>query len=62
MTFVSCKLKSNEIKYGMVEKEVLALLKILDVCYVMLVSREIKVLTRYSTLVWIVQTSDLNGG
>ena len=45
----------------MVEKEVLALLKILDVCYVRLVCREIKVLTRYSTLAWLVQSSGLNG-
>ena len=43
-------LKPNEINYGMVEKEVLALLQILDVCYTMLVSREIRVLTVYSTL------------
>ena len=40
MTFVSRRLKPNEINNGMVEKEVLALLKVLDVCYVMLVSRE----------------------
>ena len=42
MTFVSRTLKPNEIKYGMVEKEVLALIKILYVCYVMLISRETK--------------------
>ena len=45
----------------MVEKEVLALLRILEVCYTMLVSREIRVLTRYSTLAWLVQSSGLNG-
>ena len=39
VTFVSRTLKPNEISYGMVEKEGLALLKSLDVCYVMLVSR-----------------------
>ena len=44
MTFVSRTLKPNEINYGMVENEVLALLKIQDVCCVMLVSQEIKVL------------------
>ena len=47
VTFLSRTLKPNEINYGMVEKAVLALLEILDVCYVMLVSREIKVLTQY---------------
>ena len=61
VTFVSRTLQSNEINYCMVEKEVLALLKILDVCYVMLVSREIKVLTRCSTCVLLVQSSGLNG-
>ena len=45
----------------MVEKEVLDLLRILDVCYTMLVSREITVLTRYSTLPWLLQSSGLNG-
>ena len=44
MTFVSRTLKPSEINYGMVEKEVLALLKFVDVCYVMLVSREMKAL------------------
>ena len=44
----------------MVEKEVLAQLRFLDICYVMLVSREIKVLARYSILAWFVQSSGLN--
>ena len=56
VAFVSRTLKPNEINYVMVEKELLALLKILDVCYVMLVSREIKFLTRYSSLAWLVQS------
>lgn len=38
----------------------LALLRILDVCYTMLVAREIKVLIRYPTLAWLLQSSDLN--
>ena len=50
MTFVIRTLKLNEINYGMVDKEVLVLLNLMDVCYIMMVSREIKVLTRYSTL------------
>ena len=61
VTFTSRTLKSNEINYGMVEKEVLALLRILDVCYTILVGREIHVFTRYSTLAWLVQSSGLNG-
>ena len=61
VTFTSRTLKTNEINYGMVEKEVLALLRMLDVCYTILVARNIKVLTRYSTLAWLVQSSGLNG-
>ena len=61
VTFTSRTLKSNEINYGMVEKEVLALLRTLDVCYTILVGREIHVFTRYSTLAWLVQSSGLNG-
>ena len=61
VTFTSRTLKPNEINYGMVEKEVLALLRVLDLCYTMLVSREIKVLTRYSTLAWLVKSSGLIG-
>ena len=45
----------------MVEKEVLDLLRMLDTCYNMLLSREITVLTRYSTLAWLLQSSGLNG-
>ena len=45
----------------MVDKEVLALLRMLDIFYTMLVSREITVLTRYSTLAWLLQSSGLNG-
>ncbi|CAH0519308.1 unnamed protein product [Peronospora belbahrii] len=51
----------NEINHGMVEKEVLALLPILDIGYTMLVSHAIKALIRLSTLVWLVQSSEVNG-
>ena len=61
VTFSSRTLKSNEVNYGMVEKEVLSLLRMLDICYTMLVSREITELTRYSTLAWLLQSSGLNG-
>ena len=45
----------------MVEKEVLALFRMLDICYTILVSREITLLTRYSTLAWLLKSSGLNG-
>ena len=61
VTFSSRTLKPNEVNYGMVEKEVLSLLRMLDVGYTMLVSREITVFTRRSTLAWLLQSSGLNG-
>ncbi|POM57809.1 Reverse transcriptase [Phytophthora palmivora] len=61
VTFTSRTLKPNEINYGMVDKEVLALLKILDICYTQLVTRSIKVLTRHSTLAWLLHSSGLHG-
>ena len=59
--FPSRTLKPNEVNYGAIEKEVLALLRILNICYTLLGSRNVKVLTRYSTLDWLVQSSSLNG-
>ena len=61
VTFTSRTLKKNEINYGIVEKEVLALLRISEVCYTTLVSREIMVLARHSTLAWMMQSRGLNG-
>ncbi|ETK89016.1 hypothetical protein L915_06823 [Phytophthora nicotianae] len=61
VTFTSRTLKPNELNYGMVEKEILALLRILDVCYSTLVARPIKVLTRHSTLAWLMQSTGLQG-
>ncbi|POM65108.1 LOW QUALITY PROTEIN: Reverse transcriptase, partial [Phytophthora palmivora] len=61
VTFTSRTLKPNEINYGMVDKEVLALLRILDICYTQLATRSIKVLTRHSTLVWLLHSSGLQG-
>ena len=61
VTFSSRTPKSNEVNHIMVEKEVLALLRILDICYTMLVSRETMVFTRYSTSAWLLQSSSLNG-
>ena len=56
VTFTSRTLKPNEINYGTLDKEVLALLRILDICYASLVTRSIKVLTRHSTLAWLVRS------
>ncbi|GMF56285.1 unnamed protein product [Phytophthora fragariaefolia] len=61
VTFTSRTLKTNEINYGIVDKEVLALLRALDVCYTQLVTRSIKVLTRHSTLPWMLNYSGLQG-
>ena len=61
VTFSSRTMKPNEANYYMIEKEVLALLRMQDICYTMLVSREITVLTRYSTLDLLLQSSCLNG-
>uniref|UniRef100_A0AAV1TY43 Reverse transcriptase RNase H-like domain-containing protein n=1 Tax=Peronospora matthiolae TaxID=2874970 RepID=A0AAV1TY43_9STRA len=61
VTFTSRTLKPNELNYGTVEKEVLALLRVLDVCYTTLASREITLLTRHSTLAWLMQSRGLNG-
>ncbi|GMF52044.1 unnamed protein product [Phytophthora fragariaefolia] len=60
VTFTSRTLKPNEINYGIVHKEVLALLRVLDVCYTQLVTRSIKVLTRHSTLAWMLNSSGLD--
>ncbi|POM59970.1 reverse transcriptase [Phytophthora palmivora] len=61
VTFTCRTLKPNEINYGMVDKVVLALLRILDICYTQLTTRSIKVLTRHSTLAWLLHSSGLQG-
>ncbi|POM75336.1 Reverse transcriptase [Phytophthora palmivora] len=61
VVFTSRTLKPNEINYGMVDKEVLALLRILDICYTQLATRSIKVLTRHSTLEWLLHSSGSQG-
>ena len=61
VTFTSRTLKANKLNYSTVEKEVLALLRILESCFTMLVTRPLKVLTRHSTLAWLVRSSGLQG-
>ncbi|KAE8980248.1 hypothetical protein PR002_g24183 [Phytophthora rubi] len=59
--FASRTLKSNELNYGIVEKEVLALLRVLNLGHNLLVGRGIKVLARCSTLAWLFRSSGLQG-
>ena len=61
VTFTSRTLKPNEVNYGLVDKEVLGLLRILDLCYTSLVTRPIKVSTLHSTLAWLVRSPGLQG-
>jgi ribonuclease HI len=59
--FVSRVLKQNELGYHLAEKEVLALLRVLRVCYTMLAGRELTIFTRYSTLKWLYIQRSLYG-
>ncbi|OWZ11027.1 LOW QUALITY PROTEIN: reverse transcriptase [Phytophthora megakarya] len=59
--FASRTQKSNELNYGIAEKEVLALLRILDLNYNALVGHPIHVLTRHSTLAWLFRSTALPG-
>ncbi|OWZ01486.1 reverse transcriptase [Phytophthora megakarya] len=59
VTFTSRTLKANELSYGVVDKEVLALLRTLDVCYLQLETRSIKVLSRFSTLAWLLKSNGI---
>ncbi|OWZ04605.1 reverse transcriptase [Phytophthora megakarya] len=61
VAFASRTLKTNELNYNVTEKEVLALLRILDLYYNLLVGREIRVLTRHSTLAWLFKSTGLQG-
>ncbi|KAI9983278.1 hypothetical protein PInf_007233 [Phytophthora infestans] len=61
VTFVSRTLKPNELNYGAVEKEILALLRVLDLNYNLLVGRSIRILTRHSTLAWLFKSAGLQG-
>ena len=59
--FVSRVLKQNEIGYHPAEKEVLALLRVLRVCYTMLVGQDLTILTRFSSLKWLYTQRALYG-
>ncbi|OWZ06322.1 reverse transcriptase [Phytophthora megakarya] len=59
VAFASRTLNPNKPNYNVTEKEVLALLRILDLYYNLLVGREIQVLTRHSTLAWLFKSAGL---
>ncbi|OWZ10887.1 reverse transcriptase [Phytophthora megakarya] len=59
--FASRTLMSDELNYGIAEKKVLALLRILDLNYNALVGRPIHVLIRHSTLAWLFRSTALQG-
>ncbi|OWZ09933.1 reverse transcriptase [Phytophthora megakarya] len=59
--FTSQTLKSNELNYNITEKEILALLRVLNECHNMLVGKTIRVLTRHTTLGWLFRSKGLQG-
>ncbi|KAE9268092.1 hypothetical protein PF001_g29802 [Phytophthora fragariae] len=54
-------LKDAEMNYHPAEKEVLALLLVLKVCYTQLIGKSIRVYTRFSTLEWVHKSKTLFG-
>ncbi|GMF38680.1 unnamed protein product [Phytophthora fragariaefolia] len=54
-------LKENEINYHPAEREVLALLQLLKVCYTQLAGRTLHVYTRFLTLEWVFRSKSLYG-
>ncbi|KAG3075189.1 hypothetical protein PI124_g20482 [Phytophthora idaei] len=61
INFISRTLKPNEIIYGVVEEEIIASLRVLDLNYNLLVGRPIRILTQYSTLTWLFKSAGLQG-
>ena len=59
--FVGRVLKQSELNYQLAEKEILALLRVLKVCYTMLVGRKIHVLTRFSSIKWVFTSKSTYG-
>ncbi|OWZ04916.1 reverse transcriptase, partial [Phytophthora megakarya] len=55
VAFASRTLKTNELNYNVTKR------RILDLYYNLLVGREIRVLTRHSTLVWLFKSTGLQG-
>ncbi|KAE8961680.1 hypothetical protein PR001_g29965, partial [Phytophthora rubi] len=59
--FTSRTLKPNELNYDIVEKEILALLRVLNECYTMLAGKPVRVVTRHTTLAWLFRSKGLQG-
>lgn len=59
--FSSRTLKPNELNYHAVEKEILALLQILNECFNMVAGRRVRVLSRYTTMAWLFRSKGLQG-
>ncbi|OWZ01381.1 LOW QUALITY PROTEIN: hypothetical protein PHMEG_00027242 [Phytophthora megakarya] len=59
--FCGSVLKDAEMNYHSAEKEVLALLLLLKVCYTQLAGKTLHVYTRYSTLAWVHKSKSLFG-
>ncbi|KAE8995264.1 hypothetical protein PR002_g19672 [Phytophthora rubi] len=59
--FTSRTLKTNELNYDIVEKEILVLLRVLNECYTMLAGKPVRVLTRHTTLAWLFRSRGLEG-
>ncbi len=59
--FTGRVLKPNELNYHPAEREILALLRTLNVCYPQLEGRRIRVITRSTTMAWLWKTKTLQG-
>ncbi|OWZ10245.1 reverse transcriptase, partial [Phytophthora megakarya] len=58
--FTSRTLKPNELNYNITVNEILALLRVLNDGYTMLVGKTIRVLTRHTTLGWLFRTKAIH--
>ncbi|OWZ21958.1 reverse transcriptase [Phytophthora megakarya] len=54
-------LKANELNYRVLDKKILTLLQILNICYSQLVTGSVKVLSRFSTLAWLLKSKGFGG-
>ncbi|OWZ06372.1 reverse transcriptase [Phytophthora megakarya] len=61
VAFTSRTLKMNELNYNVTEKGGVGTAEVLDLYYNLLVGRKIWVLTRHSTLAWLLKSTGLQG-
>ena len=59
--YIGRTLNASEVRYHAAEKEVLALLRVLNNCFPFLAGQPLKVYTRFSTLKWIYTSKTLQG-